>query len=55
MLMDGVPLHTVSKWLGHSSVGLTSQLYGHVLADSLRDAAKILERAYMPDEQPKTH
>lgn len=48
MLMDGVPLHTVSKWLGHSSVGLTSQLYGHVLTDSLREAAKTLERAYLP-------
>jgi integrase len=49
MLMDGVPLHTVSKWLGHANIALTSQLYGHVLADSLREAANILQRAYLGD------
>lgn len=54
MLMDGVPLHTVSKWLGHASVTLTSQLYGHVLPDSMRDAANTLQRAYLPTEDPKT-
>jgi hypothetical protein len=30
MLAAGVPLHTVSELLGHSSVAVTGDVYGHV-------------------------
>lgn len=29
-LQRGVPIYTVSKWLGHSSVKMTEQVYGHL-------------------------
>ncbi len=46
MLMSGLNLHVVSRFLGHSQVGLTSNLYGHVLDDGMRLAAEQLHRAF---------
>jgi len=42
MLRDGVPVEVVSKILGHSSVAVTSAIYGHLTA---QDARKALEAA----------
>ena len=42
MLRDGVPVEVVSKVLGHSSVAITSAVYGHLTAE---DARKALEAA----------
>ncbi len=42
MLRDGVPVEVVSKILGHSSVAVTSAIYGHLTAE---DARKSLEAA----------
>ncbi len=39
---DGVPVEVVSKVLGHSSVAITSAVYGHLTAE---DARKALEAA----------
>jgi integrase/recombinase XerD len=41
-LRDGVPIEVVSKLLGHSSVTVTSAVYGHLTA---QDARAALERA----------
>ncbi len=41
-LRDGVPVEVVSKLLGHSSVTVTSGIYGHLTAE---DARAALERA----------
>jgi len=41
-LRDGVPVEVVSKLLGHSSVAVTSAVYGHLTA---ADARKALETA----------
>jgi integrase/recombinase XerD len=41
-LRDGVPVEVVSKLLGHSSVAVTSAVYGHLTA---ADARKALEAA----------
>ena len=38
MLAAGVPLHTVSELLGHSSVAVTGDVYGHVSTDGARSA-----------------
>ncbi|MFZ4508942.1 MAG: tyrosine-type recombinase/integrase [Fimbriimonas sp.] len=46
MLMAGLNLHQVSRYLGHSQIALTSNLYGHVLDGAMRDAAKKLQLAY---------
>lgn len=46
MLMAGLNLHQVSRYLGHSQIGLTSNLYGHVLDEAMRDAAEALQGAY---------
>ena len=41
-LRDGVPVEVVSKLLGHSSVTVTSAVYGHLTA---QDARAALEKA----------
>ncbi len=41
-LRDGVPVEVVSKLLGHSSVTVTSSVYGHLAAEDARSA---LEKA----------
>jgi len=46
MLMAGLNLHQVSRYLGHSQIALTSNLYGHVLSESMRDAAERLQASY---------
>jgi len=38
MLEQGVPLHTVSEILGHASVAVTGDTYGHVSTDGARTA-----------------
>ena len=39
MLRDGVPVEVVSKVLGHSSVAITSAVYGHLTAEDARSGA----------------
>ena len=41
-LRDGVPVEVVSTLLGHSSVAITSSVYGHLTAE---DARVALEKA----------
>ena len=33
-LSRGKPIYTVSKWLGHASVAITEQFYGHLIPDA---------------------
>ncbi|WP_196592157.1 tyrosine-type recombinase/integrase [Pectinatus frisingensis] len=40
MLNSGVPMKIVSQILGHSSIGITADLYTHVLQENKKDAAK---------------
>ncbi len=42
MLTSGVPLKVVSEILGHSSIAITGDVYGHVASDVSRDAVRIL-------------
>jgi integrase len=42
MLAAGVPLHTVSELLGHSSVAVTGDVYGHVSTEGARSAVQRL-------------
>ncbi len=42
MLANGVPLKVVSEILGHSSIAITGDVYGHVSPDVSRDAVRTL-------------
>jgi len=54
----GVSLKTVSESLGHSGIGITSQLYVHLLADQKREKAAVLDayldRAVRPAKNAKS-
>jgi integrase len=39
---DGAPLKVVSEVLGHSSVAITGDIYGHVSPDVARQAIDLL-------------
>ena len=43
MLRDGVPLAHVSKMLGHASVAITADVYGHLQPEDLRGASDVLD------------
>ncbi|WP_434316388.1 tyrosine-type recombinase/integrase [Leifsonia sp. P73] len=40
LIAAGVPLAVISKRLGHSTISITSDLYGHLLRDANRQAAE---------------
>ena len=40
LIAAGVPLAVISKRLGHSTISITSELYGHLLRDPNRQAAE---------------
>lgn len=45
MLVNGVPLKVVSEVLGHASIGITGDIYGHVSPDVSREALARLSDA----------
>jgi integrase len=42
MISGGVPLKVVSETLGHSSIAITGDIYGHVSPDVARQAVDLL-------------
>ena len=46
LLLRGVPVHVVSRFLGHSSVTMTLNTYAHVLATSQQDVAGEVDVLY---------
>ena len=45
MLARGTPLHVVSDVLGHASIAITKDVYGHLLEGDKRAAAESMRRA----------
>lgn len=45
MLALGMPLHTVQKTIGHASLQMLSQRYGHIVPELAADEIAKLERA----------
>jgi integrase len=45
-LRQGVPLHTVSKMLGHSDPAMTLRRYAHVLEDMREDAGRAMDELF---------
>lgn len=39
----GIPMHVTSKWLGHSRLSVTADIYSHVFASQDREAAMAFE------------
>ena len=52
LLAMGVPLEVVSDTLGHASIRVTMDVYGHLLAPSRMHAAEAMRRALWIDEFP---
>lgn len=48
LLANGVPMHVVSVRLGHSSVKITGDTYGHLLPDSMKWAAQAAQLGFKP-------
>ncbi len=44
LLQEGVPIFVVSRRLGHESVQTTTQIYGHLMPEALKDAADAMAR-----------
>lgn len=47
MLAQGTPLHVVSEVLGHSSIAITKDVYGHLLGGEKRAAAEMMTAALL--------
>lgn len=43
LIAQGVPLKTISDMLGHSSIRVTADVYGHLLSDARTEAATAME------------
>jgi len=52
MLAMEVPLEVVSDALGHSSIRITKDVYGHVLASSKMKAAEAMRKTLWFEELP---
>lgn len=45
MLAEGIPLHVVSEVLGHSSITITKDVYGHLVGGQMTVATDALAAA----------
>lgn len=56
MLAQGTPLHVVSEVLGHASIAITKDVYGHLLEGDRRAATEAISSALLrkqPSVAPK--
>jgi integrase len=52
-LASGIPITEVSRWLGHKSIEVTHQIYGHLVPASM-DRARTVFDAYWAARRPST-
>jgi integrase len=45
-LAEGIPITEVSRWLGHKTIEVTRQIYGHLVPSSFDRARTALDTAY---------
>ena len=43
MMAAGVPIKAVSTYMGHSSIAITSDRYGHLLSDAGTEATSLID------------
>jgi hypothetical protein len=47
-LANGVPIHEVSRWLGHRSTEVTVDIYGHLVLRAWHRCREVLQNAMRP-------
>ncbi|MDX2934756.1 hypothetical protein [Streptomyces ipomoeae] len=47
-LANGIPIHEVSRWLGHKSIKTTVDTYGHLVPGAWHRGREILQEAMRP-------
>jgi integrase len=47
-LAHGIPLHEVSRWLGHRSIKTTVDVYGHLVPESWNRCRSVMQSALRP-------
>jgi site-specific recombinase XerD len=50
-LAEGIPITEVSRWLGHKSIVVTHQIYGHLVPSSFDRACTALDAACQGSRQ----
>lgn len=45
-LRGGVPIHEVSRWMGHSSIKITVDRYGHLTLDGSERCRQVIEATF---------
>ncbi|GAA2587113.1 site-specific integrase [Streptomyces tubercidicus] len=45
-LSNGVPIHEVSRWMGHSSIKITVDRYGHLTLDGSERCREVIEATF---------
>ncbi|MFI1501739.1 hypothetical protein [Streptomyces platensis] len=45
-LSNGVPIHEVSRWMGHSSIKITVDRYGHLALDGSDRCRQVIEATF---------
>ncbi|MFE3768229.1 type I-E CRISPR-associated protein Cse1/CasA [Streptomyces sp. NPDC059122] len=45
-LSNGVPIHEVSRWMGHSSIKITVDRYGHLALDGSERCRQVIEATF---------
>ena len=53
-LAKGIPITEVSRWLGHKSIAVTHETYGHLVPASWDRARTVLDDAHRADQRPST-
>ncbi|MGW2539642.1 tyrosine-type recombinase/integrase [Kitasatospora sp. NPDC001574] len=48
-LANGIPIHEVSRWLGHKSIKTTVDIYGHLVPEAWDRCREIMHRALAPN------
>ncbi|MFF2941203.1 tyrosine-type recombinase/integrase [Streptomyces niveus] len=48
-LANGVPIHEVSRWLGHKSIKTTVDIYGHLVPEAWDRCRHIMQQAMRPE------
>ncbi|MFF3691993.1 tyrosine-type recombinase/integrase [Streptomyces sp. NPDC002221] len=48
-LANGVPIHEVSRWLGHKSIKTTVDIYGHLVPEAWDRCRDIMQKAMRPE------
>ncbi len=51
-LAEGIPITEVSRWLGHKSIEVTHQIYGHLIPSFFDRARTALDAACQNRRQP---